>query len=263
MAARRRRAEDAAASAVRGRGRRPWQTEDALRAAARVIYARVDAAAESTIAARESSVDAATDAAAESRVDAAAESREGAAAAESRVDPGGAATAAATGWTDRRHRTPQATTTAPPGNYAAEIENLDRLFGTVLDAATKRDPNIIACAFSDHGEMLDDHDDQDKSKPWQGAVAVPLICAGPGISRNRTVAAPAAIYDLGATALDWAGATQPPNTTACSMRGLLEGEDESKRNRTIVLSGLRETSWNEPDPRFDFRLAVGAFGNTT
>mmetsp|Transcript_23758 Transcript_23758/g.74238 ORF Transcript_23758/g.74238 Transcript_23758/m.74238 type:complete len:515 (-) Transcript_23758:28-1572(-) len=148
-------------------------------------------------------------------------------------------------------------------NYAAEIENLDRLFGTVLDAATKRDPNIIACAFSDHGEMLDDHDDQDKSKPWQGAVAVPLICAGPGISRNRTVAAPAAIYDLGATALDWAGATQPPNTTACSMRGLLEGEDESKRNRTIVLSGLRETSWNEPDPRFDFRLAVGAFGNTT
>ena len=47
------------------------------------------------------------------------------------------------------------------------------------------------------------------------------------------------------------------------MRGLLAGEDESTRNRTIVLSGLRETAFDEPDPRFDFRLAVGNFGNTT
>ena len=67
-------------------------------------------------------------------------------------------------------------------NYAAEIENLDRLFALVLAEVEERgDANkTVVCIASDHGEMLNDHDDIDKSKPWQGALNVPLICAGPG-----------------------------------------------------------------------------------
>ena len=56
-------------------------------------------------------------------------------------------------------------------NYAAEMENLDRLFGEVLDEVRRRGNSVekdtIVCFFSDHGEMLNDHDDIDKSKPWQ------------------------------------------------------------------------------------------------
>ena len=55
-------------------------------------------------------------------------------------------------------------------NYAAEVENLDALFGRVLAAARAKDDNLIACAFSDHGEMLDDHDDTDKSKRAPGVL---------------------------------------------------------------------------------------------
>ena len=129
-------------------------------------------------------------------------------------------------------------------NYAAEMENLDRLFGVVLDAARARgdgvdDGNTVVCFFSDHGEMLDDHDDTDKSKPWQGALAVPLVCAGPGIRSKATLDVPMATVDIGATALDWAGAALADGMTARSFRGLLEGADVATRNRTVVLSGLQ------------------------
>ena len=129
-------------------------------------------------------------------------------------------------------------------NYAAEMENLDRLFGVVLDAARARgdgldDGNTVACFFSDHGEMLNDHDDTDKSKPWQGALAVPLVCVGPGIRPKATLDVPMATVDIGATALDWAGAALADGMTARSFRGLLEGADVATRNRTVVLSGLQ------------------------
>jgi len=158
-------------------------------------------------------------------------------------------------------------------NYAAEMENLDRLFGTVLNAAAARGNTVerdtIVCFFSDHGEMLDDHDDTDKSKPWQGALAVPLVCSGPGITPNATIDVPMASVDIGATILDYAGATPHPSMSASSFRGLLEGAPPSTRNRTIVLSGLQSHDFDTPpaaaadaDPdteqgvTFNFRLAV-------
>lgn len=50
--------------------------------------------------------------------------------------------------------------------------------------------------------MLNDHNYIDKSQPWQGAIAVPLVCAGPGIRRNASVDVPMATVDIGATMLD-------------------------------------------------------------
>lgn len=159
-------------------------------------------------------------------------------------------------------------------NYAAEMENLDRLFGVVLDAAKARgdsvDTNTVVCFFSDHGEMLNDHDDTDKSKPWQGALAVPLVCAGPGIRSKATLDVPMATVDIGATALDWAGATFADGMTARSFRGLLEGADVGTRNRTVVLSGLQSYDFGSGGGRdvgaplpndeggdgFNFRLAM-------
>ena len=152
-------------------------------------------------------------------------------------------------------------------NYAAEMENLDRLFGLVLGAASARGNSVetdtIVCFFSDHGEMLDDHDDRDKSKPWQGALSVPLVCAGPGIRRNATLDVPMATVDIGATVLDFAGAERDARMTAPSFRGLLEGAHPATRNRTVVLSGLQSYDFGAPaEPTaeekvvFNFRLAV-------
>jgi len=147
-------------------------------------------------------------------------------------------------------------------NYAAEIENLDRLFGVVMEAVTARGSSIetdtVVCAFSDHGDLAGDHNDQGKSKPWQGAVSVPLVCAGPGIQSNVTINTPMATVDIGATVLDLAGAKKEPGMTAPSFRGLLEGAKVASRNRTFVQSGLQSGNFGEAALKqgFNFRLVV-------
>ena len=136
-------------------------------------------------------------------------------------------------------------------NYAAEAENLDRLFGVIIDAARARGDgpgrnNTVVCFFSDHGEMLNDHGVTDKSKPWQGALNVPLVCAGPGIRANASVdRVPIAAVDIGATVLDLAGAWElrERGMTAVSFRGLLEGNDTRSLNRTVVHSGLQSVDF--------------------
>ena len=114
------------------------------------------------------------------------------------------------------------------------------------------------CVLCCSGELLDDHNDEAKSKPWQGAVAVPLVCAGPGIQRNVTITTPMATVDIGATMLDFASAPRDGQMTAPSFRGLLEGAPVATRNRTYVLSGLQSGDFDqEPASQsFDFRLVV-------
>lgn len=155
-------------------------------------------------------------------------------------------------------------------NYGAEIENLDRLFGEVLAAVNARGNSVendtVVCFFSDHGEMLNDHDDIDKSKPWQGALNVPLVCAGPGIQANVSVDVPIATIDIGATMLDIADAWKyrNANMTAKSFRGLLERDVErGSRNRTVILSGLQKSNFTEEGDdiienrrEWSFRVAV-------
>merc|ERR1711871_1079064 len=154
-------------------------------------------------------------------------------------------------------------------NYGAEIENLDRLFGEVLGAVKARGNSVendtVVCFFSDHGEMLNDHDDIDKSKPWQGALNVPLTCAGPGIVGNTSLNVPVATLDIGATVLDIAGAWKyrDPQMTAKSFRGLLEGTPHKNLNRTVIQSGLQNSdfdvendNFSSSEKYFSFRLAV-------
>ena len=43
--------------------------------------------------------------------------------------------------------------------------------------------------------MLGDHNDVDKSKPWEGSAHVPLMCMGPGIQKGQTVNIPVATMD--------------------------------------------------------------------
>ena len=60
---------------------------------------------------------------------------------------------------------------------------------------------------SDHGEMLFDRDATAKSKPWNSASSVPLLCTGAayGIKQDASITAPVSTVDLGATFLDFAG----------------------------------------------------------
>ena len=126
-------------------------------------------------------------------------------------------------------------------NYAAEVENLDRLFGQILNevARARELDATVVCVASDHGEMLGDHGDAGKSKPWEASARVPLICGGPGILRNHTVTQPVATMDLAGTFMDLASATPAPDMTTVSLRALLEDPDPPGGSyRRHVSSGL-------------------------
>ena len=129
-------------------------------------------------------------------------------------------------------------------NYASEIENLDRLFALVLAEVEHRGEtdSTVVCMASDHGEMLGDHGDVDKSKPWEGSAHVPLVCFGPGIVAGATVDLPVATLDMGGTFIDYAGATPAPGMTTRTLRPLLEGgianASAAAAYRGFVSSGL-------------------------
>ena len=105
----------------------------------------------------------------------------------------------------------------PPGDwrdasaarrYAGEVAYVDREIGRLLGGLPRRDAGgrRIVAAVGDHGEMLGEHGEKEHGVfLYQGALAVPLILAGPGVPSGRVVDVPAATRGLAATLLAVAG----------------------------------------------------------
>jgi len=113
-------------------------------------------------------------------------------------------------------------------NYAAQIEHIDSLIEQTirhLDGKDELDGTLV-CITGDHGEMLGDHGQIAKSKPWQGAISVPLLCFGPGIKEGYVYEEPITTLDLPGTFLDYAGYGKAPHPmTTRSLRPLLQDYD--------------------------------------
>jgi len=127
-------------------------------------------------------------------------------------------------------------------NYASQIENVDRWIGVLLEylASDNQLNNTIIVITSDHGEMLGDHNDVGKTKPWQGSISVPLIFSGAGIVSNKTVEYPVSTLDLAATFLELAGIpnTLPKGATSVSLLPVLTEQGDVKPTREYIYSGL-------------------------
>lgn len=123
-------------------------------------------------------------------------------------------------------------------NYAAMIENIDTQVGRYVDLVRARGEldNTLIVYASDHGEMLGDHGRWGKSTWQTPAVGVPLIVAGPGVSRQVVSDALISLHDLAATFVDYADATPMPEMDARSLRPLLEGSLCTHRDH--IVSGL-------------------------
>jgi len=127
-------------------------------------------------------------------------------------------------------------------NYAAEIENLDRLFGLVIgkvEALGEMNQTLVVIS-SDHGEMLGDHNTGGKSKPWEASASVPLVVFGGSdvfnIQPGDVHSEPVANMDLAGTFLDYAGADLAPGMTTRSLRPVIERTERIVR--PFVSSGL-------------------------
>lgn len=138
-------------------------------------------------------------------------------------------------------------------NYAAKIERVDHWLGVLVDTVKAKQgsmENTIVCLASDHGEMLADRATTAKSKPWQSAMSVPVVCSGNGtlfsIAGSRVVSRPVASIDLAATFIDYGNATKPPGMSSQTLRPLMslqEGEILPRNAapaspRDYVFSGL-------------------------
>lgn len=124
-------------------------------------------------------------------------------------------------------------------NYAAMIENIDRRCGALLDRleATGQLANTIVIYSSDHGEMLGDLGHWAKVVPYEPSVSVPLVIAGPGISRHPRTVSPIAHVDITATILDLAGATPEGELDGFSLVRFLRGQAHQPE-REVVFSGI-------------------------
>jgi arylsulfatase len=123
-------------------------------------------------------------------------------------------------------------------NYAAMIENIDRLCGRFLEVVEARGEldRTVVIYSSDHGEMLGDHGRWGKSIYYQPSVGIPLIVAGPDIQSGVVSDALVSLHDLTATLLELAGVPPLPEMDSRSLLPVLRGERRS--HREVVRSGL-------------------------
>jgi choline-sulfatase len=82
--------------------------------------------------------------------------------------------------------------------YLACVSFMDAQVGRVLDAleASGQQDNTIVVAWSDHGYHLGEKEITGKNTLWDPATRVPLIFAGPGITKGARCQRPAELLDL-------------------------------------------------------------------
>ena len=120
--------------------------------------------------------------------------------------------------------------------YCALIELIDDQVGALLDALETRDmlDNTIIVFSSDHGEMLGDHGLFQKGTPYEPAIHIPLIVAGPGIDGGRTSDALVDMSDLNPTICALAGVDAAPDMDARSFEQILRGGQETHRREIMT-----------------------------
>lgn len=117
--------------------------------------------------------------------------------------------------------------------YYGNIAFIDSQVSRILQAAMGQ-PDTYVIFTSDHGEMLGDHYLMQKSRPYQGAVHIPFLMMGPGITDSQTIDAPIGWHDIMPTILDLAGLPIPGSVDGRSFAPLLRGEQPDTPWRAYI-----------------------------
>lgn len=124
--------------------------------------------------------------------------------------------------------------------YCACIELIDTQIGEILEALRLRGmhENTYVIFASDHGEMLGDFGAYLKQMPYEAALRIPLIIAGPEIEQGSRSDEPVELIDTNATICDLAGLRPQRNVDAESLLPVLRGK--TKFHREDAISAISE-----------------------
>jgi choline-sulfatase len=132
--------------------------------------------------------------------------------------------------------------------YYGMVSELDEHIGMLLDQLERSGEieNTLIVYTADHGEMLGDHGLWLKNVLLENAARVPLIMAGAGLAKGKTVDAPISHVDMVATMLEIAGAQKPAKargrSLAHSVPEFTYSESHSESNCTGSFM-LRKGDW--------------------
>ena len=114
--------------------------------------------------------------------------------------------------------------------YFGLVEEIDHWVGRILDRldALGLAQRTLVVFTADHGEMLGDHGMQSKMVFYDGAQRVPLLLRLPGaIAPGTVVPGPVSMLDIGATIVDYLGASGP-SLGGASLRSRVEGKSAAQ-----------------------------------
>ena len=135
-------------------------------------------------------------------------------------------------------------------SYLACTSFVDSQVGRVLDALQRNGyaDNTIVVLWSDHGWHLGEKEITGKNTLWDRSTRVPLIFAGPGVSRDARCARPAELLDIYPTLLELAGLPRNEHLEGLSLVPQLR-DAAAKRERPAITThnhdnhGIRTEDW--------------------
>jgi choline-sulfatase len=115
--------------------------------------------------------------------------------------------------------------------YFGMVSEVDEYVGWVLDEVEKSGQldNTLFIYTSDHGEMLGEHGLWLKNVLLENAARVPLVMAGAGLPKGKTIETAVSHVDLVATMMELAGAKPSRKLRGTSLVGLANGNPSSHR----------------------------------
>ncbi|MHC4431196.1 MAG: sulfatase-like hydrolase/transferase [Planctomycetota bacterium] len=121
--------------------------------------------------------------------------------------------------------------------YYAIITHMDTQVGRILDALerTGKTDNTYIFFTADHGLAVGHHGLIGKQNMYDHSVRVPLMVTGPGVQKNKKIAAPVYLQDIMPTSLELAGIAKPQHVKFKSLMPLIKGR--ARRSYDAIYGG--------------------------
>jgi arylsulfatase A-like enzyme len=114
--------------------------------------------------------------------------------------------------------------------YLASIHFMDAQVGRVLDALKKsgKAENTLIVLWSDHGYHLGEKEISGKNTLWERSTRVPLIFAGPGVSRQGRCLEPVELLDIYPTLVEMCSLAKVEGLEGHSLQAQLKDSRASR-----------------------------------